>query len=228
VAALVFVTLVLGTAVSLASGNVVTTRYAAACFFPLAILLALGIESFGSPVLRLVLVVGLSATGLWAAHEYRGTARTQAPEAVSVLDRYGSPGDVVAFCPDQLGPPTARLLPVGRYEVVTFPRFTGPDRIDWIDYEQVVRATSPVAFAARLVALAGPHSTIWLAWSPHAWGLHGECGSLATALSLLRPDARLWFTADPNRYYQPFSFSEYSPRPSPKHPRRPGTNRSLR
>ncbi len=212
IAVVVLGTLVVGCLAAFASHNVVTARYAAVAFVPLLVVLALGVEAMGATLLRCAVVVALATMGLWAAHDYRGTKRTEAPLAASVLVHHGAPGDVVAFCPDQLGPPTARLLPDGRYQMVTFPRFTGPTLIDWVDYEDAIKQASPTVFAARLVALAGPTHSVWLAWSPHAWGLHGKCGALAGALGALRPGGtKLWLPVLDHRFYQPFAFSQYAP-----------------
>jgi len=39
------------------------------------------------------------------------TQRSQAPEVAAVLAAHAKPGDIVAYCPDQLGPALYRLLP---------------------------------------------------------------------------------------------------------------------
>ena len=51
----------------------------------------------------------------------------------AALATYGRPGDVVAYCPDQLGPSVFHLLPADRYRQITFPRETGPQYVNWVE-----------------------------------------------------------------------------------------------
>jgi uncharacterized membrane protein len=119
-------TVVIGSLISMTSGSAVMPRYAAAAFIPFVILMALGIAAFGEPWLRLLLVIGLGGVGLWSAHQYHGTARTESPKIAAALEQFAKPGDVVAFCPDQLAPSTIRLLPIEEQLHVTaigYPHF---------------------------------------------------------------------------------------------------------
>jgi hypothetical protein len=112
--------------------------------------------------------------------------RTQAGELAAVLNTEGRPGDVVAFCPDQLGPDTARLLRDG-FVAVTFPDGDPPDRVDWVDYSERNRSADPVAFADGLIDRAGPGQTVWLVWNGQYRHLEGQCEAVATELAVRRP-----------------------------------------
>ena len=60
-------------------------------------------------VLAVAAVAGLGT----AVPQLTSTLRTQAPALAAALRAGLSPGDVVVYCPDQLGPSVSRLLPAG-------------------------------------------------------------------------------------------------------------------
>ena len=94
-------------------------------------------------------------------------------------------GDLVAYCPDQLGPGVSRVLhaPV---QQVTYPRWGSPRFVDWVDYARANKQSDPIAFARRLVTSAGPHQ-IFLVWARGYRTLRGRCTVLAAQLTALRP-----------------------------------------
>ncbi|MEI6701041.1 MAG: glycosyltransferase family 39 protein, partial [Actinomycetota bacterium] len=176
-------TVVVGSTISLVGSSAVTTRYGAVAFIPFCILLAFGISSFGDAWIRLLLALGLATVGVWSIHQYHGTARTQAPKIASALSEFALAGDVVAYCPDQLAPPTLRLL--GRTPVTSigYPHFdVNPTLINWVDYESAIAKATPKLFATRLDKLAGPHHRVWLGSRTYASGLHGKCIDLRSEL----------------------------------------------
>jgi len=207
-------TVVIGSLISMLSGSAVTTRYASAAFIPFVVLMALGIASFGEPWLRLLFVIGLGGVGLWSANQYHGTARTESPKIASALANFAKPGDVVAFCPDQLAPSTLRLLPLKEQlhlKTVGYPHFDhSPEIINWIDYEKAIQRADPKVFAKRLVALAGPTHQVWLVSQPYAPGLHGKCIDLRQELTAIRPSgSKIVVAVDPHRYFQPMQLNVF-------------------
>lgn len=157
-------------------------RYASVVLIPLVLLVALGLVTFADRRIRLGVLALAVACGLASSIPDVWTSRTQAGEVAATLARYGRPGDVVAFCPDQLGPAVDRLLPAGRYETITFPRGIGPDFVDWVDYAASSRAGNPSAFASRLEAMSAPTHQIWLVWAPGYQTFATKCEALETAL----------------------------------------------
>ena len=74
---------------------------------------------------------------------------------------------MIAFCPDQLGPAVYRQIQnPSQYDMVTFPRRTGPAIVDWVDYAAAVQSAGPSAFAADVVRRAGADHNVWLVWEP--------------------------------------------------------------
>ena len=116
--------------------------------------------------------------------------RTQAVQIAADLNAKAQPGDMVVYCPDQLGPAVDRLLNVPDVTELTYPRLMGPQRIDWVDYLSTIRDTSPQARALQIRNKLNPGSTLFLVWRNGYEGFGGSCGSLATWLEWYIPGGR--------------------------------------
>jgi hypothetical protein len=165
-----------------ASGSAFQSRYASVVFVPLVLLVALGLGTFADRRIRLGVLLAAVAFGLAGAVPDVSTSRTQAGEVAATIAQLGRAGDVVAFCPDQLGPSVNRLVPPGRYQMVTFPRGTGPEFVNWVDYAHATRAADPRAFATHLEQLSAPSHQIWLVWTPGYETYGTKCEDLETHL----------------------------------------------
>jgi mannosyltransferase len=195
------------------SGSAFAPRYAAVVFLPLIVLIALGTTTLLNPRLRVLVVALAVVAGLVSSAQNIDTQRTQAPSVAAVINAQGRTGDIVAFCPDQLGPSVYRVVRhQSEYDMVTFPRGIGPEIVDWVDYEKAVHAGDPTTFAAKLVADAGKDHHIWLVWQPQYQTYGTKCEQLATAL-LQTPGigGHDWVTNHPSRFYEPMNLVEYAP-----------------
>lgn len=134
-------------------GGAYTDRYTA-IVVPLVALLAAG-GALQLPgrlpmmALALALVVGV-VTGVPMA----GASRTPAASIAAHYRAAAGPGDLLAYCPDQLGPAVARLLGPDVPQVV-YPTLGPPQRVDWVDYAARQRADDPATIARALSARAG-------------------------------------------------------------------------
>jgi hypothetical protein len=154
--------------------------------FPLALLLAAyGVSRLPRGSIQVAVVAALALLGLARGVDNWLTQRTQGGEIARYIAANGTPGDVVAFCPDQLGPSVARVLPDG-FDTLTFPAGGSPRFVDWVDYEQKIDAADPAAFAERLDARAGD-ATVWLVWSGGYRTLDDRCETIADGLQHRRP-----------------------------------------
>ena len=115
--------------------------------------------------------------------------RTEAGKVAAALRRAASPGDVIAYCPDQLGPSVSRLLPPSSVVQLTFPTGGAPQFVDWVDYATRNHAARSAAFARTVVDRAGPH-TLWLVWSIDYRTFGKKCSALVDRLQALRPDMK--------------------------------------
>ena len=207
---IVFGTLVLGVVVSHYSDTAYTPRYGAVVYVPLMIFLAVGIQTFSSSGLRValsaVIVCGLLVGGYQESH----TQRTQAVEIVNSLVTNAQPGDVAVFCPDELGPSVLRVLPDGTVTSVGYPRFTSPNIVNWVNYDDTLAATAPADFVAKTDALAGTNH-VWVIWSP-GYGASGPaCTQLVQAFNARAGwTAQTWVVALPQTYFQSMTLIEYS------------------
>ncbi len=118
------------------------------------------------------------------------------------------PGDVVAFCPDQLGPATLRLLG-DEFPALGFPRATDPRLIDWYDYEDVNRAVSPAAFAKVIDERAGTGHEVWLVSSHGYRTAERSCTELENRLLALRPMGRQVVRPKPGKYFEDAALIRY-------------------
>jgi mannosyltransferase len=101
-----------------------------------------------------------------------------------VLRNEARPGDVVVYCPDQLGPGVARLAPKGLRQF-TYPAFGNPKFVDWVDYAKRLQNANPIQFANKALARATGH-TLWYVYSPLYITHPKSCGKLAQAFALAR------------------------------------------
>jgi hypothetical protein len=175
-----FCTIFLSLVGAMVSGSAITPRYTSAIFALWVVLAALGLQavpagSTRTSALALVVVLGLVAS---VGVDYR--ARTDAPRVADVLADRAEPGDVIAYCPDQLAPAVSRLLPAGLTQY-TFPRWGSPDVVDWVDYRAHVQHTDVNGFASDLDAIAAGNR-VWLVWSDKYSGTASACTALRAAL----------------------------------------------
>ena len=179
----------LAVAVGLGLGTGLEARYTAAAF-PLVLLLA----ALGTATLEPGPGVALStaavvALGLAVSVSTATFPRTQAGDASAAIVAGGEQGDVVAFCPDQLGPAVNRLLPAGFHQLA-FPDGSSPVLVDWADYEARQSAGDVSRFARHLDDLAGPSRRVWLVWAGGYRAMSLACERLHAELAALRPSAR--------------------------------------
>jgi mannosyltransferase len=211
---------VIGTLFAAIAGGLLTSsafsaRYAAVVFLPFLLIVALGSVTLLNARGRLILLSVAVAAGLWISVQSVHAQRTQAPRVAEVLAAQAKPGDIIAFCPDQLGPSTFRLITnPSQYSMVTFPRGIGPQFIDWVDYAQASRNGHPVEFADNLIRRAGTTHHVWLVWEGGYQTFGVACERLTVLLQAAPGVTRHdWVVARPGRYYEPMSLSEYVPPP---------------
>lgn len=194
-AGLAIATLALGLAVARLSGTTFEGRYASVVF-PLFLLVgAFGVTVFASPRVRVGVLVIALALGAWGGGSNMLRNRTQAYQLVPIIKAGATVGDVVVFCPDAIGTDVVgRLQP--RLRAVSFPSFDSPERVDWVDYEDRVRAVDPEAFANRALR-AAPDHTIWFVYTNNGTLADQRCATVADYLSLARPDRVRELEPDP-------------------------------
>ncbi len=179
-------TMVIGVGASKVVGIGFQARYSAVVFPAFMLAVAYAFLTFDSTVIRRS-ILGLTAlVGIYASVPNITENRTQAPEIASVIRAHYSPGDVVAYCPDQLGPDTSRALLGLSLKQYAFPRGNSPEIVNWINYLQTVKSANLNLFIHKVLSAAGPSHTIWLVWMPNYRGFGSDCAAIADALSSVR------------------------------------------
>jgi 4-amino-4-deoxy-L-arabinose transferase-like glycosyltransferase len=184
-------TLFLAVTVGKLVGTAWADRYTAVAFIPFLLCLALGPERLADRRLWAGSIGLIALFGTLAAGPVVTAQRTQAVQVARILSKQAVPGDVVLYCPDQLGPAIAREIRAGRggegLKNYTIPTFAPPDRVDWVDYKQ--RNLAAVAHVPQLVqravAAAGNHR-IWLVYSGQYLTYQNLCPNLRLALAQQR------------------------------------------
>jgi hypothetical protein len=189
-------TLAVGCLVGYATSAAYQSRYAAVVV-PLVLLgVAVGIT-------RLVGPARLVAGGTWVALSIGGIGwlqiyeRTQADEVAAAVAERAEPGDVVVFCPDQLGPAYSRAID-GDLVEVSYPDLTAPERVDWVDYADRNAAADPAATAEEVRALADGRG-IFVVWMGEYQTLAGQCEELVNGLG----QGEKVVTEDGKGFYEP-------------------------
>lgn len=175
------------------------------------------------PLLYLVVVVGLTRLPAIARLAVGGTLvvmsvlgvgwylyfqRTQSGDIASAVSDHAQPGDVVVYCPDQLGPAFSREMPEGLVELA-YPVLDSPERVDWVDYGDRNAAADAESIAAEVAERAGGQS-IFVVWKGSYATFDEQCEELVGQLSAERP-MELLVGEDPGRYYEPANLHWLAP-----------------
>ncbi len=180
-AAVLGATVAIGSAVSYATGAAYASRYAAVLIPLFLLLVAGGLSRFRSVPVLTVLCLLVAAGGLFGGLENATTDRTQLEQIAGKIALRADAGDIVVYCPDQLGPAGARVMPEDVVQVV-YPTFEDPEFVDWVDYEERNDAADPEAFAEELLAMAGDNR-IFYVWNPAYRTFEGQCQELFLSLA---------------------------------------------
>jgi hypothetical protein len=195
------------------SGSAFVPRYNSVVFPVLILLAALGVANLGGRPAK-VLVLGLvCVTALPLTIDEARTARTPATWIVDRLEAQAQPGDVVIFCPDQLGPAVSRVLasrPIVGLQDGVFPDWLSPDRVDWVDYEERYEEGSASGFAGEADARAGS-GAVWLVWSALYPPTEAACTGLREAMTDLRPVEQRMVPDLPDDYLDHAALLRYPP-----------------
>ncbi len=161
-------------------------RYTAVVLPLFLLVMATGIAIMPGRRFRAGCLAVLVLAGILTGRSENQQQRTQAVQVAAVLNAQAQPGDMVVYCPDQLGPAVSRLLDVPGVEQLTFPRAIGPQRVDWVNYKQVIASTDVSQFAQSILARVPSGKTLWLVWRNGYPGFGGDCGYLKNWFDLLR------------------------------------------
>jgi 4-amino-4-deoxy-L-arabinose transferase-like glycosyltransferase len=180
-------TLLIGVGEAILSNTAYQVRYAA-IVFPFAALVAGAVLL--EPRARVVVLSVLAVFSLVAAQHWITMERTESAAIAAVINQKARAGDVVVYCPDQVGPATTRLIHASTgLRQLTFPSAESPRFVNWTDYAKRNDAADPLQFA-RAIQVEARTATIWYVWSPSYLTYGRKCEALLTDLGLGRAPAR--------------------------------------
>ncbi|MEO6468461.1 MAG: glycosyltransferase family 39 protein [Acidimicrobiia bacterium] len=189
-------TLMLGLVASYLGGTGFQARYAAVMYPLFALAVAAGILVISDHRIRVGVLAFIVAVGFVGGVRNAHTNRTQSSQAIGIVNAEAKPGDVVVFCPDQLGPDGHRLVdPSSGVREVVYPTFAGPKLVDWVDYADRNSRAQPKQFADRVLKAAAGHA-VWVVWAPRYKTLQGQCESMLNSIAAQRPGVIDRVTAD--------------------------------
>ncbi|MCU1426572.1 MAG: Dolichyl-phosphate-mannose-protein mannosyltransferase [Actinomycetia bacterium] len=177
--------LALGMSLNYLSGGAFQTRYSSYVFPFWLLLLAHGFTSFADRRVRVWLLAFMVCVGFIGGVRNSVTNRTEAGKVAAVLRADAKPGDLVVYCPDQLGPGVHRLAPSGLHEF-SYPSSPKPGvLVDWVDYKKRIAASDPVRFAKDVLSQAGDR-TIWFVSAPGYRTHVGRCETMSATFAQQR------------------------------------------
>jgi hypothetical protein len=201
--------LTLGLTLSYLAASAFQSRYAAIVYPLFVLTVAYGVVVLGNRPARYAMLAFVVLLGLVGGVRQAGEDRTQGGAVSSAINARARPGDVVAFCPDQLGPSGERDLRRG-LDVGSFPGFRRADLVDWVDYEERNQAADPDAFARDVLARAGPDHAVFYAYAPGYRTFGDKCERIAAVLASARADARTLVPID-DEIFEPETLVRFGP-----------------
>ena len=175
---------------------------------PLVVLgAAWGLHRFTGTLALVLALLAFLATSAFGVIDVVTHERTQMDALASVIEERGTAGDLVVYCPDQIGPAGSRALD-GDFTEVTYPDLDPPEFVDWVDYAERNAASDPEAFVAAVLAEAEGH-TIWLAWSPEYITLETQCTEVQRLLAQARPGNGPALQANSDTYFENANLHKY-------------------
>jgi mannosyltransferase len=186
----------LGTLAGYATHATYQSRYAAVIVPFVLLAVAVGITrvpGIGRLLVGLV-YVSFSLAGILWVNYYQ---RTQAEIVGGAVTARAEPGDVVVYCPDQLGPGYSRAMPDDLVEL-TYPALTSPERVDWVDYADRNAAADPAAIAAEINERAGDHA-VFVVWMSDYRTYGSQCEQLVAELGMVEA----LVVQDSTRFFEP-------------------------
>jgi len=209
-AVVVATTLLIAVGIGLATSSTYAARYTVVVFGIFILFIALGPTSFADRRVRAGVVAVATVTGLWGGTDNITAQRTQAGELAAAITAEGRPGDVVGYCPDQLGPGVSRILDAG-FMQLTYARGRPPELVDWVDYSERLERADPRAFAELLDERAGPGHDVFLVFSGDYRTHEDICEEIVGRLAEVRTASRR-VQAEPEEYFEHAELYRFQPR----------------
>ncbi len=211
-AVIIALTLAVAVAMGYATASTFATRYLAVLVPFVLALAALGASRFSGRLAFRLVLAGVLTLGFIGGVRNVVTERTQAGQLAEAIEARASGDDLVVTCPDQLGPALDRALS-DDIELVTYPRFDSPKRVDWVDYQDRTDAVAPSDFGDELLSRSAGRQ-IWVV-SADGYRTHLlSCERLLDRVEQERPWGRVIREEGP--FFERASVARFPAQPPPR------------
>lgn len=217
-ALVVGLTLAVGTVVGFVGNTAFATRYTMVVVPVVVVVVAVGVAVIDHRVIRLVLFLVLVAGGVVGVGQELGGSRSQMQEVAVAIAAEAEPGDVVVYCPDQLGPSGDRALraelgdDVGGLTQVAVPSLDGPKLVDWVDYAERNAAIVPTDVVDGVLELTSADAAVFVVWNGAYRTYEGVCEEVVGLLTTVYPDSAELVPADPENNFEHAAVIRFAPR----------------
>lgn len=188
-----------GIAASLIFDSAFQGRYGAFAFIPLVLAIGVGLghlsHRIGIGLLVILALVSVISVARELSHD-----RTQIGEVAASIEKNGTVGDTVVFCPDQLAPAAHRVLEE-EFNLYAYPSLDSGQRVNWYDYEERNSKSDPVEIAKKILSLHIQEQSIWLVWIDGYKTFGSQCGKLKEELNASSSNSRVFVHAGGEDYY---------------------------
>jgi 4-amino-4-deoxy-L-arabinose transferase-like glycosyltransferase len=205
-AAIVVLTMAVAAGALAATNSAYASRYAAVVVPFVIVMAALGVHHLGTPRTKVCAAALVAVLGVPGIVANLRVDRTQGTAAATLINAQAAPGDLVVYCPDQLGPAGSRALRAD-LQAFRYPDLGDPRFVDWRDYAARNAVTKPADVGATLLSIAGSR-TIWLVWNGGYRTLSDQCEQLGTAFAATRKPVVIML---PSKAFEPANLYRYSP-----------------
>ena len=175
-------------------------RYTAVVFPFFILMIGVGATVFADRRVIAVVLAWCCLCGIVVGIDSNTSPRTEAVKVAAVINQVASPGDLVVYCPDQLGPDASRLIHVP-VQQATFPRETSARTGQLGRLPQDDRADKCPAVRVGHDRSSRGHD-LWFVWRDGYPGLDGKCGKVFTWLQDLRSNGQELVHNQPTTYYE--------------------------
>jgi hypothetical protein len=196
-------TLIVAVALGAVANAAFVARYTAVVLPLFLLIMSAGVAVIPGARFRAGCVAVLVLAGVLTGESENAQQRSQAVQIAAVLNAQAQPGDLVVYCPDQLGPAVDRLLRVPGVDQITFPRAAAPGRVNWVDYKKVIAAANVSQFTEDALNRVSANHTVWLVWRDGYPSLGGDCGYIKDWMGQFRQQSGVTLVrANGTRYYE--------------------------
>ena len=198
---IVVVTLAIGAVTAYATNATYQSRYAAVVVPFVLLATAVGITRMPG-MARLLTGIGFAGLCAFGIGWVEYFERTQSAPVGAAVAEHAEPGDVVVYCPDQLGPAYSREMPDG-LDQMSYPALTSPERVDWVDYEARNESADTAQIAEEIRDRAAGNA-VFVVWAGGYQTFGTQCENLLHQLSQGTGEpAQPLVSADIGVFYEP-------------------------